>query len=277
MLKTHFDNIEKVLPTLSKISSSAGHPINIGTPREAFIKTFLNDHISTRVSIGCGEIIDSKSAPNSKRSQIDIVLYKNEFPRLTFGGGITAFLAESVVCTIEVKSILTKRAVKRAIGVSHEIKKLQRNLITIEHFDWYRPRHILCYIVAYDGPKQMSTVGRWLSGEHSKQGIEYPEVPSNFEERMKITSPSLDAIFVLKKGHVTFINSPVTNFSDDDLANKPDTKWVCKTNESGNLLKLFMLLTMSINESFSLVFDPHTYLYKHYDEVINFTNSVIRK
>ena len=104
MLKTHVDAVEGSLLATSQIAANTGHSLHKGTPRESFIKEFLEGHLSERVAIGTGEIIDAKSPPNppatAQRPQFDIVLYKRDYPKLNIGGGISAFLAESVVATI---------------------------------------------------------------------------------------------------------------------------------------------------------------------------------
>jgi hypothetical protein len=106
MLKSHMDAIENHLLQISQIPANSGHTLHRGTPREAFIKEFLETHLSENVAIGTGEIIDASSQPRELRNQYDIVLYKKNYPKLDFGGGINGFLIESVVATIEVKSVL---------------------------------------------------------------------------------------------------------------------------------------------------------------------------
>src|SRR5260370_31969047 len=76
LLKAHMDVIEQSLLAKARISANTGHPLHKGTPREAFIKEFLIGHLSKRVAIGHGEIIDASSKPNEPRNQMDIVLYK---------------------------------------------------------------------------------------------------------------------------------------------------------------------------------------------------------
>jgi len=61
MLKTHVDAVEGLLLEISKIPANSGHSLHKGTPREAFIRTFLESHLSESVSLGTGEIIDANS------------------------------------------------------------------------------------------------------------------------------------------------------------------------------------------------------------------------
>src|SRR5882672_3148792 len=107
MLKSHLDAVERHLLQIAQIPANAGHMLHRGTPREAFIKEFLTGHLSARLAVGTGEVIDANSQPRQARNQFDIVIYKSDYPRIDLGGGINVFLAESVVATIEVKSVLT--------------------------------------------------------------------------------------------------------------------------------------------------------------------------
>jgi hypothetical protein len=49
-----------------------------GTPREWFIKTFLERHLSQRCEFGTGEVIDAGSLPGAQRNQLDT---SRGFPR----------------------------------------------------------------------------------------------------------------------------------------------------------------------------------------------------
>ncbi|MCP4230290.1 MAG: hypothetical protein GY771_09105, partial [bacterium] len=151
MLKTHMDAKEQHLLAISQIPANAGHTLHRGTPREAFIREFLSDHLSERVAIGTGEIIDSQSLPRQQRNQMDIVVYRRDYPKLSIGGGISAFLAESVVATIEVKSVLDQAGTTTAVSSASNVKSLTRHSGTVMSSGWVPPAP-LNYIVAYDGP-----------------------------------------------------------------------------------------------------------------------------
>jgi len=45
MLKSHMDAVEEQLIATSKIPANSGHSLHKGTPREAFIKEFLQKHL----------------------------------------------------------------------------------------------------------------------------------------------------------------------------------------------------------------------------------------
>lgn len=249
MLKAHMNSHEAKLLSISQIPANAGHPLHKGTPREAFIKEFLEGHLSERVAIGSGEIIDCHSVQNPPlgqgRPQIDIVIYKRDYPKLELGGGINAFLAESIVATIEVKSKLTKAELKRAIKAAKIIKQLRRNIVRAFSAG-YQPPSILNYVVAYDGPATMNTVYRWITSIHREEDIIFPTMPLAREERIRVASPSIDAVFVLGKGFIQFDNFPIGFISDQVRRENPLGKWSVGNTQTGNVLLLFVNLTQAI-------------------------------
>ena len=170
MLKAHIDSHEQQLLATSRIPANSGHPLHKGTPREAFIRQFLQDHLSETIALGTGEIIDCNSKPREPRNQIDIVLYRRSYPKLDFGGGISGFLAESVVATIEVKSVLDVGAMRQSIQTAKNVKALTRN-VTTAFTTGFQPPAILNYVVAYDGPASMQTVAGWFPVIHAECGI----------------------------------------------------------------------------------------------------------
>ena len=113
MLKSHFEAIESKLKAQFDMTHNMGHATNKGSSREVFIKEFLKHHLSERIGIGTGEIIDANSKPGDARNQHDIIIYKNDYPKLHFDNSdIDIFLAESVLATIEIKSTLDEAGIK---------------------------------------------------------------------------------------------------------------------------------------------------------------------
>lgn len=236
MLKTHMDAVESSLIQISQIPANAGHTLHRGTPREAFIKEFLEGHLSTNVAIGTGEIIDASSKPRAPRNQFDIVIYKTNYPKLDFGGGINGFLIESVVATIEVKSVLDQAAIDQSVRAAHAAKSLTPNINSSFRSGWIPPR-VLNFVVAYTGPGKMSTAHSWILNSHTSQNIPLPTwTPKN---RVSVPGTALDGVFVLQKGFVKLDNSPMSlNTQQPPVAG---THVICDSS-SGNLLMLFLAL-----------------------------------
>jgi hypothetical protein len=259
MLKAHMDAVENNLLSTAKIPANSGHSLHKGTPREAFIKEFLEGHLSESVAIGTGEIIDANSQPQQPRNQHDIVIFKRNYPRLALGGGINAFLAESVVATIEVKSTLTKEEFKRATVSACNTKSLYRNFGMFLRSE-YHPPAILSYVVAYDGPAQMSTVHDWISSTSWDTEVYYPTLPRDDKARLATASPALDAVIVLGRGFMHYGNALTGFFRPEFLDEHPDVKWAVSDSPDGNLLLLFMFLTTAVSRIYLSSLDPTPYL-----------------
>jgi hypothetical protein len=253
------DAVENVLLATSRVPANSGHSLNKGTPREAFIKKFLSQHLSERVAIGTGEIIDSRSKPNEQRNQIDIVIFKRNYPRLDFGGDIQGFLVESIVATIEVKSTLDKDGVQQSTRAARAVKSLQPSVV--KGFSaGFAPPGVLSFVVAYDGPAKMSTVYGWIAEAATECGCDYPTMPPRAEKRQTIASPAIDGVFVLGKGFVQFDNFPVGFVTDVMRESDPDKKWVIGNTANGGLLLLFTLLTVAVSGIDGSWLNPIPYL-----------------
>ncbi|MFL5346929.1 MAG: DUF6602 domain-containing protein [Hyalangium sp.] len=236
--------MEQHLIASGRIPASTGHTIHKGTPRETFIREYLQNHLSERLAIGSGEVIDADSQPGQARPQIDIVLYKREYPRLAFGGNIHGFLAESVIATIEVKSLLDQAAFEQAAKAAHSLKSLKRN--TIQSFSsGYVPPNILNFLVAYDGPASISTTYGWVGPAYRKLGIPDTALPIKPDARISTSSPALDGVFVLGKGFMYYDNVPYGLIRDEARTQNPNCKWVFADTATDNLLMLFLFLTVA--------------------------------
>jgi len=259
MLKSHMNAVEEQLIATSKIPANSGHSLHKGTPREAFIKEFLQKHLPKNVSIGTGEIIDSQSKPGKQRNQFDIVIYKNNYPKLDFGGGINGFLVESVIATIEVKSTLTKKGLENSIRAAKNSKALKINVV--HHIPGgYIPPAILNYVIAYAGPKKIKTTYKWIKLVHDSLKISCPSLSTNEKLRMSTPSSSIDGVFVLQKGFIYFDNVP-TGFINNSLRKEhPNYKWVLSNCNNGNLLLLFLFLQRATENTQGQLLNISSYL-----------------
>jgi len=241
MLKAHLNAIENQILATSRIPANSGYPLHKGTPRESFIKQFLVDHLPETVAIGTGEIIDSNSKPNQPRNQYDIVIYKKNYPKLDFGAGISGFLIESVIATIEIKSTLTEAELIIAADSAKNSKSLQKNVIS-SFRTGYIPPSVLNYIIAYDGPVNINTVFGWLPNVYARIGVTQSPLNTNVEQRISEPSKAIDGIFVLGKGFLYFDNSPLGFISDEIRKAKPNSTWVFANSTTDNLLIFFLFL-----------------------------------
>jgi Domain of unknown function (DUF6602) len=238
MLKAHLDAIEDQLLATSQIPANAGHTLHRGTPRESFIKKFLEGHISTRV--------DAASPPRQQRNQFDIVVYRNDYPRLDLGGGINAFLAESVISTIEVKSLLTEKEMEKAILSAQNVKRLQRN-VTWAMSSGYNAPGILSYVVAYDGPAKILTVHQWIKNIKAKHGLNITNLPPTRQQRNQILSETVEGVFLLGRGSIIFDNAPLSLITDAERQQTPSGKYQLFAEPHGNIMLLFLLITQAVS------------------------------
>jgi len=246
MLKTHFNQIEDELLTVSRRLIAAGHSLHKGTPREIFIRNYLERHLSSLLSIGSGEVIDAESTPGYSRPQVDIVVFKRQFPKIHLGGDIDAFFVESVVATIEVKSKLTEGELRKAMSAALKLKALHRDDASVWTIgSGYKPPGILCFLIAYDGPAKMGTVRNWISRLDTELGVSYPPLESTLSDRLKVVAPALDGIFVLGKGLSVHDSLPISLISDEQRALRPEVRWITADVERGGLLLFFCVLTAS--------------------------------
>jgi Domain of unknown function (DUF6602) len=241
MLKSHMDAVENQLLATSRVPANSGHSLHKGTPREAFIKEFLEGHLPSNVAIGTGEIIDANSKPGQQRNQYDIVIYRRSYPKLDFGGGVSGFLIESVVATIEVKSTLTQAEFTNAASAAKNCKALAPN--TVQSFQTgYVPPCVLNYVVAYDGPASLKTVHGWIAKEYPNLGIGSLVLSTDENRRISTAAEAVDAVFILGKGFLYFDNVPTGFANAAARAANPNCNWVFADTSAGNLLLLFMMI-----------------------------------
>jgi len=243
MLVSHMDAYEDLLVALAKIQNNTGHALHKGTPRELFVREFLAKHLPETVSIGSGEIIDANSKPGEKRNQHDIIIYKNNYPKLDFGGGINGFLIESVIATIEVKSNLDKNGLYQAFKAAVATKKLQKNENHVFHTG-HIPPAVLNFVIAYDGPSNIDTTRGWLKECYSECNISIESV-KEINQRLTLSSKAIDGVFIMKKGTLYFNNQPV-GIVIDEIKTNPNINFLYQNKDSGNLLLLFVFLQQAL-------------------------------
>ena len=186
------------------------------------------------------------------------MIYKRNYPRLDFGGGINAFLAESVVATIEVKSTLDKLGIVQAVRAARAAKLLQKNEVT-SFSSGYVPPSVLSFVVAYDGPAKMETVHAWVKEAYQAEGISEPDMPPE-ADRSCIAGPALEGVFVLGKGFLNFDNAPYGFIQPELRTQNKNIRWAIAQAESGSLMSLFLVLTVATSNVEGTWLNPLPYL-----------------
>ena len=254
MLEAHLSATENALLELSRIPANAGHTLHRGTPRENLISSFLSSHLSANVAIGTGEIIDHRSKPREQRNQYDIVIYRHNYPKLDFGG-VNCFLVESVVATIEVKSVLDYGAFKDATAAAANLKKLEPQYNRAASFGWIPPKP-LAFVVAYSGPASMDTVADWAPKARSE--LDIPSDDWSPEKRLFAASHGIDGVTVLGVGAHFLCNSPIFPANIDTRARS--FLW---NGDRGSLLMFFLALQVACQSLEHATLNTQPYLSGH--------------
>lgn len=225
MLESHLNAIEDVLIAQSRAAQNAGHPNLRGGPREWFIRDFLASHLPSTLQIGQGEIIDANSRPNPSpsdyRPQVDVVIYRRDVPKISYSGTDAAYLAEGVMATIESKSVLTEVELGKACLASIAHKKLKRQTFSGMMVGRV-PEKIIPYVVAFDGPANMATVGGWAVKYVQEQNCQPDDL--------------VDLVIVLGKGVLWRLKA----FPELPISSAPPSSfWAFIDQSKGNLLTLF--------------------------------------
>jgi hypothetical protein len=254
MLEAHMNAVESGLLQTAQIPANAGHMLHRGTPRENLIVNFLKSHLSANVAIGTGEIIDHRSKPREPRNQFDVVIYRRNYPKLDFGG-VDGFLVESVVATIEVKSVLDSAAVVQAVTAASNLKKLEPEYSRSASFGWFPPKP-LSFVVAYSGPAKMSTVSDWET--KARNDLALPSDNRTPEERLKTSGHCLDGISVLGLGAHFLCNTPTFGNQID-----PRARTFLWEGERGSLLFFFLALQQACQSMENASLNTRPYLEGH--------------
>lgn len=107
------------------LTSVTKHEIAADSTRAAFIRGVLEPFLPSSYAIGSGRVIDS--AGNSSEN-IDIVVYRRDFPRLNLPGSSDVFLYESVLATIEVRTKLIRKTLFDALDTCASVAKLNPDI-----------------------------------------------------------------------------------------------------------------------------------------------------
>jgi len=105
--------------------SVLNHPGALGAIREEIVRNILESFLPPLVQIGTGQVIDSAGVLSN---QVDIVIAKGAAPAFRFKGAISAFLYETVLATIEVKSMLYQDKLVEALENSRSVTTLMYTL-----------------------------------------------------------------------------------------------------------------------------------------------------
>ncbi|MCK9798328.1 hypothetical protein M1B34_11475 [Pseudomonas sp. MAFF 302030] len=120
-------SIARVLDSSFNVSTSiADHPTLLGDARESFIRDVLKRFLPSNISIGSGQVID---ACGGISKQIDLIIYRNDFPTLRTFGSADVYLIEGVIATVEVKSQLNNQSLALALENGKSVRNLKPSVL----------------------------------------------------------------------------------------------------------------------------------------------------
>jgi hypothetical protein len=114
----------RLLLEFEESASALALPFDRGGPRENAVRKFLMGRLSGRYGVGEGIVIDGAGGQSK---QCDVVIYDRErCPDLRTENALSFWLYEFVYAAAEVKSILTKAELKKAVNNIAAFKRLSR-------------------------------------------------------------------------------------------------------------------------------------------------------
>lgn len=204
LIQSHFASVARRLHAEGAAARSFNQGTNRGQIREAFIREFLSHNTSPLTGIGTGEIIHAGSNPSDLRNQIDVVIHNNRYPKISLAVGVDLFIGETVSSFIEIKSYLKKEHIRNAAQVA---KKVKGNLkIEPQRFNpigVVRNPRPYSFVFAYDGPKNIKTVLKWMKEVSAEGEFNLDKLKSTSgKDREFYNHLFVDGVFVLGKGYV---------------------------------------------------------------------------
>ena len=245
VLAAHFKRIQRRLQAEGDAARSFQHGLNRGQIREAFVREFLSQNISDFWGIGTGEVIHKDALPEETRHQVDVVVHNKKYPKLSLATGIDLFFIETVSSFIEIKSFLTKERLRKTAITTKKIKSFaqfpRQRINPAGLVETPRP---YSFVFAYDGPKRIETVLRWL--KDISQEDEYGLAALRDTEpgkRFFFNHHFVDGVFLLGRGYVTLDALPFASQIDRAIKRglkvSPKEVWVCSREK-----ELLMLWTL---------------------------------
>lgn len=179
-LGRYFDARRAGLHALAKAAGASHHGLR-GQARELLVEHFLREHIPAAICIGYGEVVGARwccdGQPSSLSSEIDIVLYRCDYPVLHVNGP-KQYLIEGVIGTVEVKSRWSRSELESVFRHADAIAEMPRCKTATLQMSGDGPktresgsnRRVLTAVVYLDGPSSRSEVLGTLEDLHARVG-----------------------------------------------------------------------------------------------------------
>lgn len=229
MSKSAIDDWMKTISKMIKVSYDVGasvsdHSTILGDARESFIRDVLERFLPSSITIGSGQIIDQHG---DRSKQVDIIIYRREFPILKTYGPSDVYLIEGVIAAIEVKSSLNEQSLKMALENLKSVKNLVPDFL---------PESLAFSYKSYFNEHRESNLNQ--SQLFSFKQMIAPEtyIFSYYGQKLKTTKKHLEKWFVDKNGADSNSYYLPEAISTDKIAVTKDLNGVCIPKDEGNSL-----------------------------------------
>jgi len=148
IIQKHSSSIVRNLVEIVEALSGLEHKPTKGELREIFVSNVLDSFLTSQFSVGSGIIVNQKG---KQSKQTDIIIYDNRIlPPFIKQQNIGVYPAESVIATIEVKSVLSK---DQLLKTEQAAKVLRQNVYDPNDsiYGDYKYLRPLCAVVGFDG------------------------------------------------------------------------------------------------------------------------------
>ena len=245
-LDLHLERIKERLVAQGREAQSFENSVNKGLAREVFIREFLSQITSDFWGVGHGEIIAQGN--DLKRNQLDVIIHNRRYPTLSWKTGANLFFPEAVSSFIEVKTRLEKRHLTAFAETAKRIKaSVQVSPQQINTTGLIRRPRPYAFVFAYDGPRQIETVKKWLSeiastGDYGLDKLR--QQPP--EDRTLFNHYFIDGVFVLGTGYVAVDALPMrSHLVGTPLSSNTEMIWEYNSHDE---LRVLWLLINYLNQ-----------------------------
>ena len=195
--------------------------------------------------IGTGEIVTQTTPAGGPRSQIDIIVHSNRYPKISLSSGIDLFFGDTVSSFIEIKSHLKKADIRKAAQSSKRIKREVRMAPQrLNPTGMIKSPRPYSFVFSYDGPKRLGTVMSWMKEVSAEDDYNLNTLRSTDpEDRGFYNNLFIDGVFVLGRGCILVdalpFQSPLTQAIEQRQFVPRDHIWLQGDDE---LLLLWVLV-----------------------------------
>lgn len=266
-LKREFVYAQEEMLDKYKKAKDPKHPRDIGNIREDILKDFLNLSgilpSKYQISKNSARVV---STTGHISNEIDILIYDylNNITLMNRGNVYTAYPVESVCGVIQVKSVLTKKEIKKALDNIASYKKLNKDFNNTSSN----------FIIYDNSSKSKRGFGILFAYDSDLEWIDIINEVENYAKNNPNKKCWCNAVVVLTQGVIFhgeknkgyFINNDIEKIEELNMFGLPDTETTCLYKFYDILMKLLKTTETSQVPYYSYFDLPYTageYSYKY--------------